>query len=453
LFAAIPGTKIDGADFIGAAIANGATAILGETPASCPVPYLHVENARLALARAAAAFDDYPARRLKLIGITGTNGKTTTAFLLRYLLNALGERAAMLGTIEYDTIAQKIPAPLTTPSAPDFVRYLREAVDAGAGYAVAEISSHALALDRVAGCEFSAAAFSNLTRDHLDYHGTLENYAAAKQKLFSGLAPNAVAIVNADDAYGELMTRDCRAEVITYGIENSAAAWNATAIRYAIDGTRFQLSVASRQPPVVTGNWQLATGNSIFLPLVGRHNLYNALAAIATLAALNFAPEKIFATLAGFPGVPGRLERIAKNGREVFIDYAHTPDAIEKVLQTLRPLTRGKLWIVFGCGGDRDRGKRPLMARAAETNSDRVIVTNDNPRTESPAQIFADIRAGFTSAPEFIPDRAAAIKSALTGAGAGDTILIAGKGHEDYQILGADKIHFSDRETVSAIKN
>jgi UDP-N-acetylmuramoyl-L-alanyl-D-glutamate--2,6-diaminopimelate ligase len=403
-----------------------------------PVPYLQVANARRALAQSAHCFYDFPCRKLKLIGITGTNGKTTTAFLLRYLLNACGAATAMFGTIEYDTLARKIAAPLTTPAAPDFVGYIHEAAAHGAAYAVAEISSHALALERVTGCDFAAAVFTNLTRDHLDYHGTWENYAAAKQKLFTALPSSACAIINADDPAGEFMTQHCAAPRQSYGSENPHTAWNATAMRYTLSGTSFILR-----------HYDGAVG-AVASPLCGAHNVANVLAATVTLVALGFAPEKIMAAVQNFPGVPGRLERLRKNGREVFIDYAHTPDALAQALATLRPLTPGKLWVGFGCGGDRDRGKRPLMAQVAAAGADAMVVTDDNPRTEASAAIIADIRAGFpaTAAPQFIPARAAAIKFALANSAPQDAILIAGKGHEDYQIMGTEKIHFSDRETV-----
>ncbi|MBP5232928.1 MAG: UDP-N-acetylmuramoyl-L-alanyl-D-glutamate--2,6-diaminopimelate ligase, partial [Planctomycetes bacterium] len=363
------------------------------------------------------------------------------AFLIRHLARHCGRRAGLLGTIEYDTLSRAVPAPLTTPESVDFAAYLAEAAAAGAEILAAEVSSHALALGRVAGCDFAAAVFTNLTRDHLDYHGTLANYAAAKHKLFLALAPGAPAAANLDDPQAGAMLAGCPGRPETYGIDNPAAVWNAVGLASGIDGSDFTLRHGG---PDGTGD------HPVHLPVPGRHNVHNALAALAALAPLGLPLDGLIDGLANFKNVPGRLETIRHAGRTACIDYAHTPDALEKALVALRPLTPGKLWAVFGCGGDRDRGKRPQMAAVAERLADKVVVTSDNPRTEEPGQILEDIRAGFADMdmPDFIPDRAAAIAHALRAAATGDTVLIAGKGHEDYQIIGTVKHHFSDRECV-----
>lgn len=445
LFAALPGTKTDGAEYVPAAVSAGAVAVLGggtaaEAARAAGVPALVAEKPRAALSVIANAFYGFPARKLRLIGVTGTNGKTTTAFLVRHLLRFCGKKAGMLGTIEYDTGSQIIPAPLTTPESVDFAGYLAQAAAAGAEYAVAETSSHALALDRVAGCEFAAGVFSNLTRDHLDYHKTFEDYAAAKRKLFLYLPASAAAVVNLDDPYGAEMLDGCAARAETYGVENPRALWNAVGVTGDINGSRFTLRCPA-------GEFRVE------LPLPGRHNIHNTLAAVTVLASLGLPLEKLLDGVRSFASVPGRLEKISGGGKTVFVDYAHTPDAMEKVLRTLKPLTSGKLWVVFGCGGDRDRGKRPQMAAVAERLADRVVVTDDNPRTEDSVRILEDIRAGFAdkALPVFIADRASAIAHALRTAEPGDTVAVVGKGHEDYQIVGTVKHHFSDKEQVLQI--
>ncbi|GHS90686.1 UDP-N-acetylmuramoyl-L-alanyl-D-glutamate--2,6-diaminopimelate ligase [Planctomycetales bacterium] len=440
LFAALDGVHKNGAAFIAAAIANGAVAILGENaPPALPVPYLRAPNARRALAEMSAAFYGQPSRQIKLLGVTGTNGKTTVAFLLRYLLNALGARAGMLGTIIYAVGGEDIPAPLTTPESVDFAAYLRQAADAGATHLVAEVSSHALANHRVDGNRFAAAVFTNLTRDHLDYHGTGENYAAAKRRLFQMLPPDAPAIVNADDAHGEFMVAGLPAPVYRYGIDSidDERDWRATVVAEKITGSELVFQRANERYPAR-------------MPLPGKHNALNALAALATLTALGFDAGAVSAAIENFPGVPGRLERVAVNGKTAFVDYAHTPDALAQALATLRPLTQGKLWVVFGCGGDRDRGKRPLMAQAAEKYADRIVVTSDNPRGENPQAIIDEIAAGFSREvqPVLEPDRAAALALAMQAAQPADVVLAAGKGHENYQILADRRVRFSDREMI-----
>ncbi len=447
LFAALPGTKADGLSFIPDAVRNGAAALLVEAiPSPRPVvPYIVVENARLGLGEVANIFYDYPSQVLDLIGVTGTNGKTTTAYLVRHIFNEAARRCGMLGTIEYDLGDRLEPAPLTTPDAVRFTRSLAEMRDFGCRTAVAEVSSHALAMDRVYPHRFAAAIFTNLTRDHLDYHGDMEQYLEAKRKLFLGLGDDAVAVVNYRDPAGARMAQGSKARVTGYRLAEPGEdvdlprdAVRAEILSSSLDGQTFRIDWPGDPVEFRT-------------PLVGRHNVENCLGAILAATALGVGRHTVCRAVESFPGVPGRLERIAsQSGRRAFVDYAHTDDALRSVLSVLRPLAGGKLITVFGCGGDRDPGKRPLMAKAAEEFSDSVIVTSDNPRTEDPDTIIRDVMAGFSEPDKVVrePDRPAAILAAAKLAAPGDTILVAGKGHEDYQIVGTEKRHMDDRELV-----
>lgn len=438
LFAALPGTQTDGTRFAADAQARGASAILAEAPLpDIHLPHLLVPHAAKGLGEAAAAFFHHPTRHLKLIGITGTNGKTTVAYLLRHALRAAGKRVGMLGTIEYDDSQTIHPAPLTTPGTVAFTELLARMVANGAQYAVVEVSSHALAQYRVWGHEFACGVFTNLTRDHLDYHGGMDEYFAAKKLLFSMLPPHASAVVNADDPVAQRIVEGCPAQPVFYGL-GSDARLRATVEQADLHGTRFSVTDGDQIRRIQT-------------PLVGTHNIHNVLAALGVMDTLGVAMPKDRDAWLSFPGVPGRLERFSVPGRPtVFVDYAHTDDALESVCRALRPYVKGRLAVVFGCGGDRDRGKRPLMAKAAEENADVVYVTDDNPRTEDPERIFADIESGFSPSAQFtrIPDRATAIRAALGKAAAADAILVAGKGHEDYQILGTKRITLDDRVLV-----
>lgn len=448
LFAAVHGTSADGAAFIAEAVGRGAVAVVADRAVAVParVALVIVPDAREAVSRIAAALfglDAIQARGgLRSIGITGTNGKTTTAYMLRSILRAAGKKAAMWGTIEYDLIVRKIAGGLTTPDPVELIRQLVEAHQAGAEYAVMEVSSHSLDQQRTAGISFSAAVFTNLSQDHLDYHGTLEAYLSAKRRLFDGLDSPAAAIVNADESAASRIVEACRAQVLRFGLATEADV-SGTILSESSHGGRFLLKRGGDAVEIETA-------------LVGRHNIINALAASAAALALGLDLDEIRTGIAELQHVPGRLQRVATGdlGFDVFVDYAHTDDALRNVLGALRPLTRGRLCCVFGCGGDRDRRKRPLMARAVAGCADRFTITSDNPRMEDPSAIIADIERGLSSdlscrgATE--PDRAKAIASAVREMRPGDTLLIAGKGHEDYQILGGERIHFDDVEVARA---
>lgn len=446
LFAALPGSREDGAKYVRAAIDRGAAAILTEERQHFEplVPCLVVENARKALGEVADIFYHHPSRSLDLVGVTGTNGKTTTAYLLRHLLNHAGQRTGMLGTIEYDLGGRVETAPLTTPDAVRFTRSLAEMRDFGCRAAVVETSSHALDQGRVWPHRFAAGIFTNLTRDHLDYHGDMESYFLAKKSLFDRLDEQAVAVLNFRDPAAGRMVSGTRARVLGHCLTQSGAepippgCHRALLLHSDLAGQRFRLE-------------GLKGDHEFFVPLVGWHNIENSLGAILAAYGLGVSLGEIAAGLASFSGVPGRLEQlVGPNGVRVFVDYAHTDDALRSVLSVLRPLTPGRLITVFGCGGDRDRGKRPLMAKAAEEQSDLVYLTSDNPRTESPQRILDDILPGFAKRDRVTvqPDRAAAIRQAVRAAGQGDVVLVAGKGHENYQIIGTEKQHLDDRELV-----
>jgi UDP-N-acetylmuramoyl-L-alanyl-D-glutamate--2,6-diaminopimelate ligase len=446
LFVAVPGAKADGAAFVRHSIANGADAIVAgreaSVDASCPI--IRVTDPREAVARLAAVFHGLDSIQshgeLTAIGITGTNGKSTIGYMIRSLLRSAGCTPALLGTIEYDLVGRNMLSSLTTPDAVTLSKHLIEARQAGATHAVMEVSSHSLHQRRTDGIRFDLALFTNLTQDHLDYHGTLEEYRFAKRRLFDRLSPEATAIVNADDAAGPRMIENCRAKVIRFGIDQEADI-RAKILSEDNRGGHFLLQYQDKAAELNT-------------PLVGRHNISNALAAASAGLALGLDLSTIRRGIESLTRVPGRLERVetGDSGFDVFVDYAHTDDALRNVLRSLRPLTRGRLWCVFGCGGDRDRTKRPLMARAVAEGADAFVITNDNPRTEDPYMILADIERGLSAGDRArgatIPDRAKAIERAIDELTDGDTLVIAGKGHEDYQILSTGKIHFDDCEVA-----
>lgn len=442
VFVAIRGTSADGHQFIPQAIDAGAAAIVSERApeTSETVPWLHVRNSRVALAEMAAAFHDHPAKKLILAGVTGTNGKTTTAFLIHHLLNASHLRAGLLGTVLYDLGGTQQTATHTTPESLEIQQLLATMRDNGCRAAAMEVSSHALHQDRVHGLPFAAAVFTNLTQDHLDYHRTMEAYFAAKCVLFEGVAKagSGQMIINADDAWGrKLISRyEDTGRITRFGF-GVHCDFRATNVRYDLTGTSFELEARGRS-------------FLVRLPLIGDFNVYNALAAVATAHALNLNLRESVQHLKSAPQVPGRLERVTDGGRfHVFVDYAHTPDALVNVLRTLRALKPRRIITVFGCGGDRDRTKRPQMARAAEDGSDICVLTSDNPRTEDPANIIADARKGFTRASHVeVVDRREAIRTALQGARDGDIILIAGKGHETYQEVNGKRTPFDDRKVA-----
>ncbi|MEY2493732.1 MAG: UDP-N-acetylmuramoyl-L-alanyl-D-glutamate--2,6-diaminopimelate ligase [Verrucomicrobiota bacterium] len=453
LFVALRGEKSDGHQFIEQAVEKGASVIVTEEEiqharATCVV----VENTRPALADLSAAFYEYPTRRLKLAAVTGTNGKTTTTFLLKHICEKTGWRCGLLGTVRYEIADRVLPAVRTTPEALDVQELLAQMVNAGCKAAAMEVSSHALAQDRTRGLEWDVAVFTNLTQDHLDFHGTMESYFDAKTKLFTGLAEqktktNAAAVINIDDRYGaQLVDRleklDKKIPVITYGV-SARADFRASNYHAEFAGTSYQLD---------------ARGKSylVRVPLIGRFNVANSMAALAAASSLGINLREAILSLSRSPQVPGRLEAVpAKRQFQVFVDYAHTDDALLNVLKTLRELSPRKLIVVFGCGGDRDKQKRPLMARVADQNADYSIITSDNPRKEDPDAIIADAEKGFRSDRyEKISDRAKAIARAIELAQPRDIVLIAGKGHESYQEFADHTVPFDDIQVArQALEN
>ncbi|MGD8453108.1 MAG: UDP-N-acetylmuramoyl-L-alanyl-D-glutamate--2,6-diaminopimelate ligase [Phycisphaerae bacterium] len=443
LFVAIRGSAADGSRFVDDAVRRGATVLIGEElPPRDDALVVNVADARAVLAQLAVRWhglDAGPGAAMQLVGVTGTNGKTTTAIMTRSILQAAGHTVGLLGTVRYDLCGRSVTARMTTPGALELASHLRECAAAGATASVLEISSHALDQQRTAGLRIAAAAFTNLTGDHLDYHGTLEQYRDVKARLFTGLDADAVAVINRDDPHGAEMVRDCRARIVWYSLRGDADITGSIS-RDTIGGTYYRMRL---------GRDDLVLENAI----VGRHNVYNALAAAGLVTALGASPEAVQAGLTAVRNIPGRLQRVpCASGSDVFVDYAHTDDALRNVLSVLRPLTRGRMIVVFGCGGDRDRSKRPRMAAAVAEWAHTIVVTSDNPRTEDPQQIIDEILTGFT--PEVRQhvtvevDRARAIRTALADAGAGDVVLIAGKGHENYQILGERRVHFDDVEVA-----
>ncbi len=440
LFVALRGEKIDGHEFIGQAIEKGASVIVAEREQRNPrVTCLVVESTRTALAGLSAAFYGHPARRLKLAAVTGTNGKTTTTFLIKHICERAGLRCGLIGTVRYEIGERILPAIRTTPQSLDLQELLAQIANAGCKAAAMEVSSHALAQDRVRGLEWNTAVFTNLTQDHLDFHQTMESYFDSKAKLFTQLGNQKkkrkpVAIVNIDDRYGEQLLDkiDKRVTVVTYGM-GMRADFRASNYRVEFGGTSYQLA---------------ARGKSylVRLPLIGRFNVANSVAALAAANALGIGLREAVFSLGKSPQVPGRLELVpAKRQYQVFVDYAHTPDALGNVLKTLRELEPHRLIVVFGCGGDRDRQKRPLMAEIADRHADYSIVTSDNPRKEDPSAIVAEIEKGFRSTRyEKIVDRTEAIGRAVALAEPRDIVLIAGKGHENYQEFADYTIPFDD---------
>lgn len=442
LFVALRGGQADGHDFIDDALGLGASAVLAEQPVplNCAVPWVQVPDTRLALSRLAARFYDAPSRAMKVAGVTGTNGKTTTAFLLHHLLKTAWHRAGLIGTVHYDLGDEIIEASHTTPESLELQRMLAEMVTRACRGVVMEVSSHALEQKRPADVEFDAAIFTNLTRDHLDYHGTMENYYDAKRELFAQLVEQptkraAVGVINIDDEYGRRLVKEfgSRITLIKYGC-GVHADFRALDIRFDFKGTEFRLDAKGRS-------------YLVRLPLIGRFNVYNALAALAAGSALGINTRESIASLASSPQVPGRLESVTdRQGFRVFVDYAHTPDALENALETILELKPRRLITVFGCGGNRDVPKRAQMGKVADRLSDFSIITSDNPRREDPMAIIDGILSGFSSDRYKIEaDRRAAIAGALGLAQKGDIVLIAGKGHEGEQTFADRTIEFDDR--------
>jgi UDP-N-acetylmuramoyl-L-alanyl-D-glutamate--2,6-diaminopimelate ligase len=447
LFVARKGVKTDAATFAVEAVARGAVAVIAERDLpGLGVPVVVVPDASEALGRLADRLEGEPSRDVQVIGVTGTNGKTTTTFLVQWTLEAAGRPCSLLGTIVNRVGGRETTARMTTPDAPETHRALAQTRDAGARCLAMEVSSHALDQRRCAGVRFRAGVFTNLTRDHLDYHGTVEAYGDAKARLFEALDADGAAILNAHDPFSRALARRTKARVVRYGWhERGAAAPEGEAIAtvegWSLEGTSLSLRLG-------------ADTLRVSLPLVGPFNVENALAAAATAWALGVEPRAIRAALEASQGVPGRLEPVRGGPGDptVLVDYAHTPDALERVLGALRPLVGGRLLVVFGAGGDRDRGKRAPMGRAVERFADRAYVTSDNPRSEPPASILAQVLAGFErpQAAVVIEDRAAAIEAALGDAREGDLVVLAGKGHETGQTFADRTLPFDDRLAARA---
>ncbi|HYG74151.1 MAG TPA: UDP-N-acetylmuramoyl-L-alanyl-D-glutamate--2,6-diaminopimelate ligase [Planctomycetota bacterium] len=446
LFAALPGTKIDGSIYAKQAAEKGAAAILTDRAEPLThLPQLVCKDARLGMALAAREFFGRADKQMKLGAVTGTNGKSTTAYLIRHLLRSAGKKCGMLGTIEYDLGDESIEAPLTTPESIDLHSYLRKMADAGCHGAFMEASSHSLCQHRVAGLDFAVGVFTNLTQDHLDYHRTMEEYREAKSILFRNLSSDAVAVLNMDDPAAAYYASVTKAKVIGFTLDPKTDAAMCGRIRSMdIHGTRFQVDTPWGKRQVTWG-------------LVGAHNVQNCLGAIAAAVAMGLSFDEVIGGLAAFAGVPGRLESVDRKDVpfRVLVDYAHTDDALRSVMRALRELRPSRLITVFGCGGDRDRTKRPKMARAVEEMADLGVITSDNPRTEDPQAIIADICGGVKRHQKFIveADRSKAIDMAIREARVGDVVLIAGKGHENYQIFGKEKRHFSDTEAAREAMN
>jgi len=453
LFVAVKGARVDGHAFLRQAVAAGASAVVIEDPwpadwAGAAVPYARVRDSRRTVGLLAGRLHGNPASRLRMIGVTGTNGKTTISYVCKALLEAAGRKTGLIGTVAYHIGTERVNAAHTTPGAVELQYLLARMVSAGLEAAVMEVSSHALALDRVVGCEFDVAVFTNLTQDHLDFHADMEDYFRAKLKLFAGLTPTGQkrgskrAIVNVDDPRGPAVCTATRVPVWTYGL-HQAADIRAEVPRLSLAGTSFTAVTPAGRFPVESR-------------LVGEHNVSNLLAAIGVGLNEGLSPETIRTGIRSLENVPGRFERV-EVGQDftVVVDYAHTEDALVRLLNAAQALKTGRIITVFGCGGDRDRSKRPKMGRAATQRSDVVILTSDNPRTEDPLAILKEVEAGVKAALDpmrvryqMIPDRRHAIETAVREAKAGDMVLIAGKGHEDYQIVGTTKHHFDDREVA-----
>ncbi|MHB8771699.1 MAG: UDP-N-acetylmuramoyl-L-alanyl-D-glutamate--2,6-diaminopimelate ligase [Syntrophales bacterium] len=460
LFVAIPGLKTDGHAFIADAVSRGARFIVheGEYHPPAGVTAIAVSDSRRSLGILGKNLFDNPSAGICLIAVVGTNGKTTVTYLLESILRAAGHTVGVLGTVNYRYCGKTLPAPNTTPESFEMQRVLRQMADAGVTHVVAEVSSHAIDLRRVDDCAFDLGVFTNLTQDHLDYHGTMENYFQAKRRFFAEVLPAGGKnrphrmVLNADDPWGRRIVAELGGEVaggLTYGIETPCD----------VTAQPFRLSLDGIEATLLIGDQRLAVTS----PLMGRFNLLNILAAAAAAFSLRIPGRSIRDGIAALIHVPGRLERVSTAGQPaVFVDYAHTDDALRRVLENLTAFRTGRIITVFGCGGDRDRGKRPLMGEAAATLSDLAIVTSDNPRTEDPLAIIREVVGGirttrFGQATDWldrggergylvVPDRREAIATAIGLAGSSDIVLIAGKGHEDYQIIGTRKFPFDDRE-------
>ncbi len=439
LFVALRGTRTDGHAHAADAVDRGAAAVITEKALNLPgVAEIRVPDSSSALARAASCFYGYPCDELTVIGITGTNGKTTVSLLVKRLLEEAGQSTGLIGTLRYEIAGRILPAPNTTPGALQLQNHLRHMADEGTAACVMEVSSHALALGRVEECRFDVRVFTNLSRDHLDFHSSMEDYYQAKRRLFDEAyeKEDGVSVINVDDPWGQRLAQELDGPVITYAIREPAD-FSARDCMSTMDGLSFSMATPDGTVDVKS-------------PLCGEHNMINLLTAAAVGHGLKIPLETTISGITGVHTIPGRFEKFSGPGFSVVVDYAHTDDAIKNLLGAVRKVCGGRIITVFGCGGDRDRGKRPLMGRIAADLSDIIIVTSDNPRTEDPAGIIDEILIGVREAKPLearvMADRRAAIQAAIDEAGDQDVVVIAGKGHENYQILGEKKIHFDDRE-------
>lgn len=438
-FVAIPGAKFNGEDFVDQAINNGAKRIVAQNEIKAPagIEFKKVENARISLADLACEYFDHPSKKLKLIGVTGTNGKTTITYLIQSILQAAGHKAEVIGTINSN---------MTTPESSDLQQMLAEMVERGTTHCIMEVSSHALAQERVHGCDFSIAIFTNLTHDHLDFHKNMDEYLAVKTKLFSGLSKDAIAIINVDDPYSAKIIEAIKGEVVVYGMEQARHELRSTK-HNDLDTFVSDVFISENSMHIKINSFDIETS------LLGLYNVYNIAAAYQCGLCLKVDQRTIKKGLEAVKVVAGRGERIdCKQRFKVIVDFAHSPDALEKLIQTYRPLTKGKIILVFGCPGDRDRTKRGIMGAIAARLADHVIVTTDDPHSEDPEKIIDEIIVGILDAKfEKIIDRRQAIEKALKMAQANDTVLLAGRGHEKYQDFNGKKVLIDDRDAAKEI--
>ncbi|MFR9603745.1 MAG: UDP-N-acetylmuramoyl-L-alanyl-D-glutamate--2,6-diaminopimelate ligase [Rikenellaceae bacterium] len=446
MFFAVTGEVVDGHDYISGAIQRGATAVVCQRVPDTIVDevcYICVEDSSQAMGRIASAFYGNPSRELKVVGVTGTNGKTTTATLLHDLFVKLGYKVGLISTVEYKIAGETIESTHTTPDSIRLAEMMRRMVDCGCEYCFMEVSSHAIAQHRIEGLEFDGAIFTNITHDHLDYHKTFSEYIKVKKGLFDSLDKGAFALTNIDDRNGRVMVQNCDAEIVSYSLR-SMANFKAKVVEIHFDGMLLRID-----------------GEELWVKFIGRFNAYNLLAAYATATMLGIDKREVLVALSSLHSVSGRFEYItAPNGTTIIVDYAHTPDALENVLTTIQEIRGANqdLYVVCGCGGGRDREKRPVMASIAMKYASTAIFTSDNPRNENPEDILSDMVAGVDkgcSGARYlrITNRVEAIRAAVMMSKAGDIILIAGKGHETYQIIGENKFHFDDREVAREAMN
>lgn len=451
IFVAVPGFKADGANYAADAVNRGAKAVVLEKDIDLPrgITKVIVPNARIALAEMASAFFGYPSRRLKMIGITGTNGKTTTSFLIEAILRRAGYKVGVIGTVEARIEGRGLPVKLTTPESSDLQELLSKMVDEGVTHVVMEVSSHSLELHRTHGCEFDVAIYTNLTHDHLDFHGNMQNYFKSKLKLFEKLGKghkkDVTGIVNVDDPYGKKVMTYIDGNIMTYGVINNASL-RASNFETSLDRMKFDLETHDAKFGISTN-------------LIGVYNAYNIIAALLCGRAFNIPYEQMKKAVEGVTYIPGRFERVDAGQKfPVIVDFAHSPDSLTKLLETVRPLTKGRMILVFGCPGDRDRAKRPVMGEIAVKLADFTYITTDDPHSEPPERIMKEIEEGFVRAGGSysrnylkIEDRRTAIEDAINMAGAGDVVVLAGRGHEKFQDYNGVKIQIDDREVAREI--